>query len=84
MAPPRPFTAHAGKVRPLFFEVVSTLASLIFLATGVFVLEENAGSQLGAFFAVIIGVFGLYGTILGILDILDITCPRASTQTQTR
>jgi hypothetical protein len=85
MASPRPLPA-SGKARPLFFEIVTTLASVIFLATGSLVLEQNSGqgSQLGSLFAVMIGVFGLYGTVLGILGILDIVCPPSSPQTSAR
>jgi hypothetical protein len=85
MAHPRQLTACPGKARPLFFEIVSTLASLIFLATGALVLEQDAGrgNELGSLFAVVIGVFGLYGTVLGILGILDIACPPPSAQAST-
>jgi hypothetical protein len=85
MAPPRQLIAYPGKVRPLFFEIVSTLASLIFLATGALVLEQNSGhgNELGSFIAVIIGVFGLYGSVLGILGILDIVCPPPSAHAST-
>ena len=79
MAPPRqvvPVPAN-GKGRSLFFESASTLASLILFATGALALQAGAGeqSQLGAFFAVALGVFGLYRTALGILAILDLACP---------
>jgi hypothetical protein len=79
MAPPRQLiSARApGKARTLLFEVCTTLASLILLATGALALAADPGneSQLGAFFAVVIGVFGLYRTALGILAILDLVCP---------
>ena len=80
MAHPRPSFPFAGKARPLFFEIVTTLASIIFLATGALILEQHSahGSRLAALFAVTIGVFGLNGTIMGILEILDIVCPRHS------
>jgi hypothetical protein len=83
MAPPRPSLARAGKTSPLLFKAASTLAWLILLATGVFVLSENfgGGSDLGSFIAVMFGVFGLYGAVLGILQIRDMlrqSAPRTS------
>jgi hypothetical protein len=80
MAHARQLVPFSGKASPLFFEIVTTLASIIFFATGVLVLEQHPahGSRLAAFFAVTIGVFGLYGTVMGILEILDIVRPRSS------
>jgi hypothetical protein len=83
MAPPRPLFPPAGKISPLFFKAASTLAWLILLATGVFVLSENfgGGSDLASFIAVMFGVFGLYGAVLGILQIRDMlrqSAPRTS------
>jgi hypothetical protein len=79
MAPPRQVVSARvpGKGRPLFIEIVWTLASIILFATGALALEFDAGnqSQLGEFFTVVLGVFGLYRTALGILAILDIVCP---------
>ena len=79
MAVRRQLVPFSGKAQPLFFEIVSTLASIIFFATGALVLEQHSvhGSRLAALFAVTIGVFGLYGTVIGILEILDIVCPPA-------
>jgi hypothetical protein len=85
MAPFRRPTRNAGKGQPLFFESVLTLASLIFLATGILTLQANAGrgNELGSFIAVVIGVFGIYGTAMGILAILDLVCPPARTHAST-
>jgi hypothetical protein len=79
MASPRQIASvyPNGKARSLFLECVWTMASLILFVTGVLALQADPGnsSQLGAFFEVVLGVFGLYRTALGILAILDLVCP---------